>query len=157
MQLTSSAFEDGQTIPRRHTEDGHNVSPPLSWQGQPQGTAQLALIVDDPDAPSAQPWVHWVIYSIPPDRAYLPEGLPRQVELQHPVSAQQGRNSWPSGNIGYRGPAPPPGHGTHHYHFKLYALDASLNLEGGIDKATLLSAIEGHILEQTELVGTYSR
>lgn len=157
--LTSEGFSEGQTIPKRHTGDGDDLSPPLRWSGVPSETKQMALICDDPDAPTDQPWVHWVIYQLPPDLAGLPEGVAASPRLEQPAAGiLQGRNSWPSGRtIGYRGPAPPPGHGVHHYHFKLYALDQPLDLQPGVDKATLLRAMEGHILAQGELVGTYSR
>lgn len=131
---------------------------PSPGPGFPPGTRELALICDDPDAPTPQPWVHWVIYKISPDVTGLPEGVPPATCIDHPVSALQGRNSWSSGRTtGYRGPAPPPRHGTHHYHFRLYALDAPLTLNAGVDKAALLGAMQGHILAEAELVGTYSR
>ena len=113
------------------------------------------MIVDDPDAPTAQPWVHWVIYKIPPDAAGLAEGIPADAQLTSPAGALQGRNT--SGDIGYHGPMPPPSHGVHHYHFKLYALNTQVDLKPGADKQALLSAMEGHILAQGELVGTYQR
>ena len=115
----------------------------------------MALIVDDPDAPSAEPWVHWVLYKIPPSTTALAEGVPTTRTLSQPFGAVQGINSWRT--VGYRGPAPPPGHGTHHYHFKLYALDAVLPLEAGLDKKKLLAAMAGHVVGETELIGTYSR
>ena len=113
------------------------------------------MIVEDPDAPRAEPWVHWVLYKIPADVRTLPEGIPPAPTLDVPLGAMQGKNSW--GTDGYRGPAPPPGHGTHHYHFRLYALDAPLRAAQGLDKPGLLAAMEGHILAQAELVGTYER
>ncbi|MCO6454957.1 MAG: YbhB/YbcL family Raf kinase inhibitor-like protein [Pirellulaceae bacterium] len=158
IMITSPAFAAGQPIPARHTGDGQDVSPPLEWTGLPDQTRQLALICDDPDAPTPQPWVHWVLYGLSPQVRSLAEGIDPAPELKQPPGARQGKNSWSSGRtIGYRGPAPPPGHGTHHYHFKLYALDAELDLPAGLDKATLLKRIEGHILAQGELVGTYER
>lgn len=156
--LTSTAFSQGEAIPRQYTGDGDDVSVPLSWTGVPHGTKQLALICDDPDAPTDEPWVHWLLYNIPPDVTSLPEGVPPAERPNQPQGAAQGQNSWPSGRtIGYRGPAPPPGHGVHHYHFKLYALDAELNLEPGLSKSALLKALQGHIVAQGELVGTYER
>ena len=158
IQLKSSAFSDGQPIPRKYTGDGQDLSPPLSWSGVPQEAKELALICDDPDAPTKEPWVHWVIYKIPVSVHSLPEGLPKSEKLANPPGALQGKNSWPSGQtIGYRGPAPPPGHGVHHYHFKLYALDTELQLPPGVDKKTLLEAMKGHIVAQGELIGTYQR
>jgi len=158
MTIQSSAFQNGASIPKKHTGDGVDVSPPLAWSGVPAGTREFALICDDPDAPTPQPWVHWVIYHIPPEATGLPEGVPTATRIEQPVHALQGRNSWSSGGTtGFRGPAPPPGHGIHHYHFRLYALDSPLGLNAGIDKPTLLSAMQGHILAEAELVGTYSR
>ena len=155
MSISTSAFAADQKIPARHTGEGEDLSPALSWSGVPAGAKQLALICDDPDAPRADPWVHWVIYRIPASTPGLGEGVPAVANLVTPVKAVQGKNSW--GTIGYRGPLPPPGHGTHHYHFKLYALDAELSLGPGADKAELLAAMEGHILAKAELVGTYER
>ncbi len=153
--IHSTAFEPNEAIPIRHTEDGEDLSPELSWTGLPDGAVELALIVDDPDAPTDQPWVHWVLYRIPAEIDALAEGLPYADVLAAPAGALQGVNTW--GTVGYRGPAPPPGHGIHHYQFTLYALDESLDLEPGLDKATLLTAIKGHIVGQGELVGTYER
>ena len=156
--VTSSAFADGERIPKLFTGDGQDVSPPLRWEGIPDGTKELALICDDPDAPTAEPWVHWVIYKLPANLRQLPQGVPTGSRLDKPFLALQGRNSWPSGRtIGYRGPAPPPGHGVHHYHFRLYALDCELNVNPGIDKKSLLQAMDGHVLAEGELVGTYQR
>lgn len=153
--IRSTAFADGRAIPLRHTGDGEDLSPPLSWVNLPGATRELALIVDDPDAPSAEPWVHWVVYKIPPEVQDLAEGTPRSSTLSAPAGALQGKNSWNS--VGYRGPAPPKGHGVHHYHFRLYALDAKLKLESGLDKKSLLASMSGHVLDQGELVGTYQR
>ncbi|GAB6164159.1 YbhB/YbcL family Raf kinase inhibitor-like protein [Thermostilla marina] len=158
IRLTSSAFEDGQPIPTKYTGEGEDVSPPLSWSNVPEGTKELAIICDDPDAPSKEPWVHWVIYKLPPDLTALPEGVPPSLRLNDPPGAVQGRNSWPSGRtIGYRGPMPPPGHGPHRYFFRIYALDVKLVTEPGADKATLLKDMQGHILAQGQLVGVYER
>jgi len=111
--------------------------------------------MDDPDAPRDEPWVHWVIYKIPPSAKGLPEAVPATESLDDPPDALQGNNTWPA--IGYRGPAPPKGHGTHHYHFKLYALDVELDAKAGLGKAELLKAIKGHTLATAELIGTYER
>jgi Raf kinase inhibitor-like YbhB/YbcL family protein len=158
IRIRSSAFENGQPIPKKHTGDGEDVSPPLAWEGVPTGAKELVLIVDDPDAPTPQPWVHWVLYKIPSDVPELPEGLPAGGRIEKPLAALQGRNSWSSGRtIGYRGPAPPPKHGVHHYHFKLYALDAPLKVNPSLNKQALLEAIQGHVLAQGELIGTYQR
>lgn len=158
LTVTSSAFQSGQPIPRQHTEDGTNRSPPLAWSGAPAGTQEFAVICDDPDAPTPEPWVHWVIYGIPSEVSVLPEGIPSAQRISSPVLAVQGKNSWPRGQtLGYRGPAPPSGHGVHHYHFQVYALDARLKREPGLTKDQLLDAMQGHVLAVGELVGTYSR
>jgi Raf kinase inhibitor-like YbhB/YbcL family protein len=157
MTIASTAFRDGDAIPRQHTEDGQDASPALAFSGVPAGTRELALIVDDPDAPRPQPWVHWVVYGLAPDLGGLPGGLPRRPDLTQPVAALQGKNSWFSNNVGYRGPAPPKGSGVHHYHFKLYALDAPLGVRSGLDKDALLKAMQGHVLAEAEVVGTYQR
>lgn len=154
--IRSTAFEEGGPIPVRHTEDGDNISPPLSWTTPPPGTVDLALIVDDPDAPVDEPWVHWILTGIPGGITSLPEGFHEStLPSGAPSGLVQGVNTWPT--IGYRGPAPPRGHGTHHYHFKLYALDVKLGAPEGIDKHALLNAMSGHILTRGELVGTYRR
>jgi Raf kinase inhibitor-like YbhB/YbcL family protein len=158
IKITSTAFADNQPIPRKFTGEGVDVSPPLVWSKAPQGTKEWALICDDPDAPTPRPWVHWVIYKIPVDTTSLPEGVPRDARLKSPLGAVQGKNSWPDGeNLGYRGPMPPPGHGTHHYHFRIYALDTILSAVPGAEKETLLREMDGHILTEGRLTGTYKR
>lgn len=153
--IRSSAFVEGHPIPVRHTGDGEDISPALTWTKPPKGTVELALIVDDPDAPGEEPWVHWVLCGIPAGAEQLPEGFRGATSPAQAIEFVQGKNSW--GTEGYRGPAPPKGHGTHHYHFKLYALDAPLGVSAGIDKKALLEAMSGHVLARGELVGTYHR
>lgn len=153
--INSPAFSHNEPIPRQHTGDGADVSPALAWSGVPDGAQELALIMDDPDAPRPEPWVHWVIYKLPPTLTGLPEGIPTTPTLDEPAGAVQGNNTWPT--IGYRGPLPPPGHGVHHYHFKLYALDAALDAQPELDKDRLLAKMQGHILAEGELIGTYQR
>jgi len=157
MKIESTEFAQGQPIGRRYTGDGEDVSPPLNFTDVPAATVELALICDDPDAPTARPWVHWVIYKIPGDARGLPEGIKRLETLTAPAGALQGENSWPSDNVGYRGPAPPPGSGPHRYYFKLYALDAALDVKPGLDKQELLDAMNEHILAEAQLFGTYER
>jgi len=158
IQVTSTAFGHDQPIPKKYTGEGPDVSPSLAWTGVPEGTQELALICDDPDAPVAEPWVHWVIYKIPAGTKGLPENVAKDPRLKDPAGALQGKNSWPSGQtIGYRGPMPPPGHGTHHYHFVVYALDTKLAAEPGLEKKALLKLMQGHILAQGRLTGTYER
>lgn len=155
MHVKSDAFASGGRIPQTFTEDGKDLSPPLAWDHVPQGTAALALICDDPDAPSREPWVHWVIYNIAGAARSLPEGLPPDAGASQAGGAVQGKNSW--GTVGYRGPAPPRKHGPHHYHFRLYALDAPLSLERGASKSELMAAMKGHVLAEGETVGVYER
>ncbi len=153
MSLTSTAFADGEPIPRKYTADGEDVSPPLSWTDVPEAARQFALIVDDPDAPRAEPWVHWILYGIAGEVRSLPEGTGRKDRQAQ--NLLEGENSW--GKMGWGGPSPPRGHGTHRYFFKLYALDARLELKAGLTKQQLLQVIEGHVLDKCELVGTYQR
>ncbi len=158
LQLTSSAFAQGHAIPKKYTGEGEDVSPPLAWSGVPAGTKELALICDDPDAPTPEPWVHWVIYKLPAGAKGLPEGIPRKPRLKDPPGALQGKNSWPAAEAtGYRGPMPPRGHGIHHYYFKLYALDCELEAPPGLEKKQLLEKIEGHVLAEGVLMGSYER
>ncbi len=149
--LTSSAFTEGGAIPVQHTCDGEDLSPPLQWRDVPQGTRSLALIGDDPDAPG-RTFVHWVIYNIPPTAEGLPEGVPAVEALSD--GARQGRNDFQ--RIGYGGPCPPAGK-PHRYVFKLYALDAELPLPPGATAQDLMQAMEGHILAEGRLTGTYQR
>lgn len=153
--ISSSAFKHNEPIPAKYTGEGADVSPPLTWSGVPDGTKELALIMDDPDAPRPEPWVHWVVYKLPPTLTGLPEGVPKTPTLTDPPGALQGNNTWPK--IGYNGPMPPRGHGVHHYHFKLYALDTALDVQPGLDKKGLLARMQGHILAEGELIGTYRR
>ena len=155
LTIQSSAFENDAPIPKRFTGDGDDASPALNWSGASGDVKELALVMDDPDAPSGEPWVHWMIYKIPAGAAGLPEAVPTQKAIDDPAGALQGKNSW--GNTGYGGPAPPRGHGVHHYHFKLYALDAALVVPAGLTKTQLLAAMQGHVLATGELVGTYER
>lgn len=155
LTIDSPAFKHDQPVPRQYTADGRNISPPLAWSDAPAGTKEWVLIVDDPDAPRPVPWVHWLIYDIPARARGLPEEVPPAERVANPAGALQGKNSW--ARTGYGGPEPPRGHGVHHYHFRLYALDANLNLRPGVDKQTLTGAMQGHILAEGELVGTYER
>lgn len=151
MQISSSAFSLGETIPKKFTCDGADTSPKLIWSAPPEKTQSFALIMDDPDAPAGT-WVHWVIFDLPADGRELAEGVPKQEQLSN--GARQGRNDF--GRIGHGGPCPPPGK-PHRYFFKLYALDAKLNLKAGATKADVERAMKGHILAQAELIGKYGR
>jgi len=151
IRLTSTAFTGGGTIPRKHTCDGSDVSPPLAWDNVPGGTKSFALICDDPDAPMGT-WVHWVLFNLPADTRSLAEAVPPDKEL--PNGARQGTNDFRK--IGYGGPCPPPGK-PHRYFFKLYALDTVLDLPAGSTKAQVVKAMEGHVLAEGQLMGKYGR
>ena len=148
--ITSSAFIDGGIIPKKHTCDGSNISPPLSWSGLPKGARSIALICDDPDAPAGT-WVHWVLFNIPVTVRELPRDIPAEKTLDS--GAQHGINDFRK--YGYGGPCPPSG--THRYYFKIYALNSRLALQPGITKAELIKAMAGHILSEGRLMGTYKR
>ena len=150
MQIMSAAFAEGSIIPSKHTCDGQDISPPLEWNGVPPGTKSLALICDDPDAPVGT-WVHWVAYNIPPEAAKLAENVRPEKESKNGM--RQGNNDWQ--RIGYGGPCPPGG--THRYYFKLYALDATLDLKPGATKASLLEVMKGRTLAEAQLMGRYKR
>lgn len=148
--LSSTVFTAGASIPTDYSCKGRSVSPPLAWSNTPAGTGSFALIVDDPDAPIGT-FVHWVIYNIPASSRGLAEAVPLTGQLAD--GTLQGNNG--SGRVGYTGPCPPSG--THRYFFKLYALDNVLGLSSGADKDQLLKAMQGHILAQGELMGTFSK
>lgn len=148
--LTSAAFSNGNAIPEKYGRKGENVSPPLEWANPPAEAHSFALICDDPDAPSGT-WVHWVVYNIPAQTRSLPEAVARDPNL--PDGSRNGKNSW--GDMGYDGPQPPGG--THHYVFKLYALDTVPDLEPGANKEALLAAITRHVVGQAELMGTFAK
>ena len=153
-EITSASFSEKEEIPRRYTCEGEDVSPALRWSGVPDGARSLVLIMDDPDAPDPQApkmtWVHWILYDIPPDAAGLPEAVP---EAGLPPGTKQGKNDWK--RTGYGGPCPPIG--RHRYFHKLYALDATLGDLGQPTKAGLDRAMQGKVLAQAELVGTYEK
>ena len=147
--LRSSAFEEGEEIPTRYTCNGGNVSPPLFWGAAPQGAASFVLIMDDPDAPSGI-WDHWIVFNIPAHASGLAGSQPDTEEL--PTGGIHGENSW--GNTEYGGPCPPPGP-AHTYRFFLYAVDITLDLDPGASKTAVLQAIEGRIVAESLLSGTY--
>ncbi|MEN2998947.1 MAG: YbhB/YbcL family Raf kinase inhibitor-like protein [Brevinematia bacterium] len=150
IKVSSSAFKDGDFIPRKYTCDGDDISPEIRIEGIPTGTKSLVLINDDPDAPVGV-WDHWILYDIPPNTNTIPEGI--KPEREFPNGMKHGINSW--GRVGYGGPCPPSG--THRYYFRVYALDIQLNLPPGATKQKILKAMEGHILAQGELMGKYAR
>jgi Raf kinase inhibitor-like YbhB/YbcL family protein len=149
--LKSTAFPNGGVIPKKYTCDGADLSPALSWDDAPAGTQSLALIVDDPDAPMGT-WTHWLIWNIPAKATLLPEDTPKMNLLDN--GARQGGNNFK--RIGYGGPCPPPGK-PHRYFFKLYALDARLEVKAGAVRSELEPALQPHILAQAQWMGTYGR
>jgi Raf kinase inhibitor-like YbhB/YbcL family protein len=150
LALASSAFADGGTIPRRHTADGEDLSPPLNWTSAPVGTESFALACEDPDAPSGT-FVHWLAWDVEPSARQLKEGVSATAEN---LGMKQGENGF--GRIGYGGPRPPPGK-PHRYVFRLCALDTRLDLRNGATHAAFRQALTGHVLAEGVLVGTYGR
>ena len=150
LKLNSQAFDDGGLIPVKYTCDGEDISPSLSWSELSDGTRSLALIMDDPDAPAGT-WVHWILYDLPPSSDGVDENMARSRDV--PGGGSQGSNSW--NRLGYGGPCPPSG--THRYIIRLYALDSVLALGPGAEKAKLVQAMEGHVLDRGQLLGLYSR
>src|SRR5688572_14786035 len=151
LRLTSDAFEPGGSMPARHTCEGENVSPPLTFGGVPAAAQSLLLIVDDPDAPNGV-FTHWVLYNLSVDLRQLEEGFVPNLDAAGPA---QGRNDF--GNDRYEGPCPPPDSNEHHYYFRLYALDEPSVLPAGATRAQVLDHIQGHIVEQTELMARCQR
>ncbi|MFB6170184.1 MAG: YbhB/YbcL family Raf kinase inhibitor-like protein [Haloarculaceae archaeon] len=154
LELTSPAFDAGGAIPTRHTCDGENVSPPLSVSGVADEVESLALVVDDPDAPRAEPFVHWLLWNLPPDTGELPAGVPRGGTVDA-LGARQGTND--HGDVGYFGPCPPRDDGAHTYRFTLTALDATLDVEPGANRPALDAAMADHASQRVTLRGTYDR
>jgi Raf kinase inhibitor-like YbhB/YbcL family protein len=151
MNITSTAFAEGKPIPENYTCEGKDVSPPLKWTGAPTNTVSFALIADDPDAPG-NTWVHWVLYDLPPTTTELAENVEKAQYLSN--GAKQGINDFRK--LGYGGPCPPPGK-PHRYHFKLYALGKKLDLKPGASKSDVLKAMQGNVLAEGQLMGTYQR
>ncbi len=151
IQVSSPAFHEGATIPQQYTADGKDVSPPLHWSSGPEGTQTYALVCEDPDAPRGT-WTHWVLFNLPADKHELQEGIVHDRELAG--GARQGKNDF--GKIGYGGPSPPRGK-PHRYFFKVYALEAPLDLPAGATREQLLAAIKGHALAEGHLMGHYGR
>lgn len=151
LELTSTAFTTNEGIPDKHTVEGEDISPALSWRNAPAGTRSFAIFCHDPDAPLVREYgtygfTHWVLYNIPPDVNTLAEGVSYYA---------QGRNDF--GNSGYNGPTPPHGHGLHHYYFWVLALNVEPSLPDGLEQAELLERIEPHILGMNRLMGTFRR
>ncbi len=154
IKLTSTSFEAGKPLPKKCTGQGEDISPQLAWTLLPEGTKELAIICDDPDAPTTEPWVHWVLAKIPADAGKLDEGASSAKAKKHPAGMTDGKNDFKT--IGYQGPMPPPGK-EHRYFFRIYALDAAITVPAEPTKADVLKAMEGHILATGELMGTYKR
>ena len=153
--LQTAAFDAGAAIPRKYTCEGDNVSPALSWSNVPEGARSLALIVDDPDAPRGT-FVHWVLFNLPPEVGTLPEGVRVREHFKNSeLRPVEGANDF--GKTGYGGPCPPRGDRAHRYFFKLYALDTTLDLREGATKKQVTQAMDGHVLDESEYVGTYRR
>jgi Raf kinase inhibitor-like YbhB/YbcL family protein len=152
LSLSSPAFTPNQPIPHQFSRDGGNLSPPIEWQGTPRGTRSFALIVEDPDAPRGV-FRHWAVYDIPGDAQRLAEGAGSR---DQGAAIQMGTNDF--GNVQYDGPQPPNGHGTHHYHFRLFALDVqSLDVPADCDAEDVLAAVQDHAIEEAETIGTFER
>jgi hypothetical protein len=154
LSLKSTAFDNGESIPSRYTCEGDDISPPLSWTGVPENARSLVLIIDDPDAPDPKAprmtWVHWVLYNIPPEVTGLAEDM---TSAQLPPGTEEGLNNWSRG--AYGGPCPPIG--RHRYFHKLYALDTVIDGLNMPTKAEVEAAMKGHVIAQTELIGTYQK
>jgi len=150
IRVTSAVFEEGEPIPTRYTCSGVDISPPLEWNNLPENTESLAIIVEDPDAPGGL-WTHWIIYNLPGDAMSLPEHVMGREKLDN--GAEQGLNDF--GRVGYGGPCPP--NGTHRYFYKIYALDMKLEMPPLIKRDQLLGALKGHILDEGQLMGVYTR
>lgn len=155
IDVRSTDFQHEGELPVRLTGQGENASPQISWSEIPSKTKSLVLICEDPDAPRADAFVHWILYGIPPVLSSLPAKLDAVPEVASVLGARQGRNSF--GKVGYLGPMPPPGHGVHHYHFQLFALDNEVHIENVPEISHLLKVMEGHVLAVGDLVGTYER
>lgn len=145
LMITSPDIEPEGRIPERHTSDGEDIAPVLRFHAVPPAALSLAVVCHDPDAPLTHGFDHWVLYNVDRDKVEIGPGA---------RDATEGKNSF--GTLGYGGPAPPPGHGIHHYYFHLYALDARLDAAAGLTRRELLDVIDAHIIEQARLVGTYS-
>jgi Raf kinase inhibitor-like YbhB/YbcL family protein len=148
MQLLSEAFEEGQQIPVQYTKDGNNISPPVRWKGLPQGTRSLALFFENVTPQTKEPFLHWMLYGIPPEAEGLPEGFKHKAEPGKPAGVRHGVNA--IGNVGYDGPLGSVGR-TMRFRLRLCALDQPLDLPPGADQHAVAKAMSGHVLEQAEL------
>lgn len=153
--MSSTVIGDGEPIPTRYTCDGENVSPTLQFTSVPEEAESTAVVVDDPDAPTTEPFVHWLLWNVPPDTQRLPRGIPNTVTVESLGGARQGTND--AGSLGYTGPCPPREDGTHTYRFTVYAVDSLLEVEAGSERPALDSALRDRVLGRVTLTGTYDR
>ena len=152
MRLTSASFREGEPIPPEHSRDGADSHPDLAWSGEPGETRSFALVCEDPDAPRGT-WIHWVLFNIPETVKEIASGVAKGEK--HPSGGVHGKNDF--GELGWGGPAPPKGHGVHRYVFRLFALDTRPGLPVGASHSDLESAMQGHVLAEATLTGTYRR
>ena len=152
IQVKSTAFEPGGEIPYKYSDYGEKISPELNLGDIPPGTQSLVLLLEDPDAP-VKPFVHWVLFNVPPNRTHLREAMPGEMRLRDLGDANQGLNT--RGSVGYFGMRPPYADPAHHYHFQVFALDRKLDLAPGTERTTVLAAMQDHVLAAGEVVGTY--
>jgi Raf kinase inhibitor-like YbhB/YbcL family protein len=155
LSFSSDAFNEGQPIPAQYSSSGRNISPPLKWSGAPADARSLVLIVEDPDAPTPNPFVHWLVYNIPADLSHLDEATPPGQTAQGSMPFSQGKHSMLQ--TGYTGAAPPKGDTPHRYHFQLYALGRMLDLPPGAGRSALIKAMDGHVLAKGRTIGTFER
>jgi Raf kinase inhibitor-like YbhB/YbcL family protein len=154
MRLLSDAFAEGEQIPMRYTKDGDNISPPLRWTELPEGTRSLVLFFDNITPQTKEPFLHWLVYGIPPEIEAVPEGFKHQADPAQPAEMRQGRNA--IGNVGYDGPLGSVGH-TVRFRFRLCALDKPLDLPAGADADAVATAMRGHVLDEAELTVAHER
>jgi Raf kinase inhibitor-like YbhB/YbcL family protein len=154
-KLKSADFKDHGKVPSGFTAQGGSINPRLQWSGAPEGTRELALLCEDPDAPFPKPFTHWVVYGLSPNVGVVPAGLAPQERLELPVLAMQGRNSL--GRVGFTGPNPPFWHGSHRYIFRLFALSRESNLPPGAGREEFLKAIAGKVIDEARLTGLYEK
>lgn len=155
LKVTSSAFKQGLPIPATYSDYGEKASPPLEIREVPVFAKSLLIICDDPDATEPKPFVHWVLYNVPPNITELRAGIPGTGQLRELMNAKQGVNSF--GGVGYFGPKPPAGDPPHHYHFQIFALDQMLELDQAAKKADVIAAAQDHVIAAGELVGTFQQ
>jgi Raf kinase inhibitor-like YbhB/YbcL family protein len=155
LNVTSTAFAANRPIALKYSAYGEDQSPALGWSGLPAGATHVAILMEDPDAATGLPFVHWLAWNVPASLGGLPEGLPKEMQLADPKGLRQGRNT--RGSIGYFGPRPPIGDRAHRYHVQLFALSGPLDLPLGADREMLIAALAGKVIGRGEIVGTYAQ